>query len=126
MAKKINSRRKGKEGELELSTKMREIFGINARRGQQFSGSPDSPDIVTDFDFLHIECKRVNKLNIQTALEQSIRDSKEGQIPVVIHRADRQDWKITFRLSDVPEFLKQMERFATTNNQREEGERAND
>ena len=45
--KKINSRQKGARGERELAA----VFttaGFPARRGQQFSGSPDSPDIVVE------------------------------------------------------------------------------
>lgn len=35
---KINSRSKGKRGELELSKELQRLFGVDCRRGQQFSG----------------------------------------------------------------------------------------
>ena len=37
-----NSRAKGKAGERELAKKLRE-FGVDARRGQQYSGVTSSP-----------------------------------------------------------------------------------
>ena len=39
------SRDKGKAGERELASKLRE-YGYDARRGVQFHGGPDSPDVV--------------------------------------------------------------------------------
>jgi hypothetical protein len=39
----VDSKRKGKRGELEFAAVLR-AEGFQARRGQQFSGSPDSPD----------------------------------------------------------------------------------
>ena len=49
----MNSRNKGKRGELEWRDVIRS-HGYEARRGQQFSGSPDSPDVVTDLPY-HFE-----------------------------------------------------------------------
>ena len=40
-----NSRRKGKEGELEVARILRD-HGYDSRRGVQYSGSPDSPDVT--------------------------------------------------------------------------------
>lgn len=104
----MNSRRKGADGERELAQFLRER-GFEARRGQQYSGANGDAD-VEGLDGIHIECKRVEKLNIDAALEQSIRDSyadslKQGKtiIPVVFHRANRKVWKVTMRAED---FLK--------------------
>lgn len=93
----MNSRQKGKRGELELAKVLRD-YGFDARRGQQFKGGADSPD-VTGLPGLHIECKRVERLNIYEAMEQSTRDAGD-QIPVVISRKNGKQWLITFRLSD--------------------------
>ena len=67
----VNSRNKGKAGELELAHELTRILGCEARRGQQFSGSPDSPDVMTNLPGLHIECKRVERFNLYDALAQS-------------------------------------------------------
>ena len=52
---------------------------------------------------IHIEVKRVEKLNIDEALEQAIRDlkaKKEKRIPVVFHRKNRKPWKATMLFED--------------------------
>lgn len=96
----INSRSKGKVGELEIAKLLREKYGYtNARRGQQFHGGPDSPD-VCGVDGLHIEVKRVEKLNIEDAMQQSIRDASEDELPVVFHRRNKEKWKATMLLDD--------------------------
>jgi Holliday junction resolvase len=97
---KINSRAKGAAGERELSNALK-TAGFQARRGQQFSGSADSPDVVCEtLDAYHIECKRVEAGNLYTWLEQSIRDASGAKIPLVIHRRSRKDWVVIMRLSD--------------------------
>ena len=57
-AKKINGRQKGAQGEREFATVLKDL-GIEARRGQQFSGGKDSPDVVADLTGVHFEVKRV-------------------------------------------------------------------
>ena len=101
MAKTIDSREKGKRGERELAAYFREK-GYDARRGQQFSGANGDPDVI-GLPGIHIECKRVEKLNLDAALEQSERDARAGEAPVVIHRKNRQKWRGTMLLDD---FLK--------------------
>ena len=93
-----NSRRKGKEGELELAHILQE-YGFKARRGQQFSGANGDPDVV-GLPGIHIECKRVEQLNIQKALDQAKRDAREGETPAVFHRRNREPWKVTLTLAD--------------------------
>lgn len=93
----INSRAKGAKGERELANKLKE-YGYNCRRGQQFSGL-EGEDVV-GLDYIHIECKRVEKLNIDEALKQSKRDAKDNQIPGVFHRKNGEKWKVTMDLDD--------------------------
>ena len=95
---KINSRDKGKRGELEIAHIM-QGYGFDAHRGQQFSGLQGDADVV-GVPFLHLEIKRVQALNLDKAMEQSIRDARDDEIPVVVHRKDRQDWKVTLSLED--------------------------
>ena len=104
MAKKINSREKGKAGEREFAALCREHGFENARRGQQFSGI-EGKDVV-GLEGIHIEVRRVERLNIEEALQQSIRDSKEDEIPIVAHRRNRESWKITMRAEDWFEMYK--------------------
>lgn len=94
----INARQKGKRNELLLAHKFQE-YGFDARRSQQFAGINGDADVV-GVPYLHVECKAVQKLNLDKAMEQSQRDSREGEIPVVVHRKDRQDWRITMKLEE--------------------------
>lgn len=94
----MNSRNKGARGERELAEKLRE-YGYTTRRGQQYSGANGDADVVV-VEGLHIECKRVEKLNLDDALAQSIRDARDGEMPVVMHRKNRTEWKVTMRLDD--------------------------
>lgn len=94
----VNSKRKGSQGEREFAKLCREHGFSEARRGQQFSGI-EGKDVV-GLEGIHIEVKRVERLNIDKAMKQSIKDSKEGEIPIVAHRKNREDWKITMRADD--------------------------
>ena len=99
----MNSRRKGVGGEQELARKLRE-YGFDAHRGVQYKGSADSPDVV-GIDGFHIECKRVEQLNIEKAMQQSERDAGDN-VPLVIHRKNREEWKVTMRLKDFIELIR--------------------
>ena len=55
----MNSKDKGKRGERMAAAKFRE-HGFDARRGVQYSGGPDSPDVVGP-EGLHIEVKFTEK-----------------------------------------------------------------
>lgn len=87
----VNSRRKGKVGELEFAKYLRD-FGFAARRGQQFKGGGDSPDVVTDIENVHFEVKRVERGNLHDWLAQASEDAAEGEWPVVAHRRSRSEW----------------------------------
>ena len=104
----MNSRDKGKRGELEAAKLLKE-HGYDARRGQQFSGANGDPDVV-GLPGIHIEVKRVEKLNIDEALEQAIRDKRENEIPVVMHRKNRTPWKITMLFDDWMMLYKALEK----------------
>lgn len=94
----MNSRQKGARGERELAEKLRE-YGYETRRGQQYSGANGDADVV-GIPGIHIECKRVEKLNLDDALAQSVRDARDAEIPVVMHRKNRTEWKVTMLLDD--------------------------
>ncbi|MDD6200230.1 MAG: hypothetical protein PUB93_03060, partial [Firmicutes bacterium] len=51
---------------------------------------------------IHIEVKRVEKLNVGEAMEQSIRDSERMRdgMPALFHRRNRKPWLVTMRLVD--------------------------
>ena len=92
----MNSRNKGKVGEREFASLLRE-HGFDARRGQQFSGGADSPDVVSEaLAWLHVEVKRVQNLNLTDACVQAEGDCG-GKPWIVAHRRNHAPWLITMR-----------------------------
>ena len=100
----MNSRAKGARGERELANLLKE-YGYTARRGQQYCGANGDADVV-GIPGIHIDCKRVEKLNIYDAMEQSKRDA-ESEMPVVMHRKDRKPWLVTMDLTDFIGLIKE-------------------
>ena len=94
----MNSRRKGAGGERELAGILKK-YGFSCRRGQQYSGANGDADVV-GLPGVHIECKRVERLNIYDAIEQAERDGREGEMPAVFHRKNRKKWLVTLRFDD--------------------------
>lgn len=103
----MNSRQKGARGEREAANLLKK-YGYETRRGQQFSGANGDADVV-GLPHVHLEIKRVEKLNIDDALQQSIREARENEVPVVMHRKNRTDWKITLQFTDWIEMYKAWE-----------------
>lgn len=91
-------REKGKRGERELASKLRE-YGFNARRGQQFCGANGDADVV-GLDDIHIECKRTERLNLYEALAQAKADKKDGERPIICHRKNNCEWVVIQPLED--------------------------
>ena len=91
------SREKGKRGERAVAALFRE-YGFDAKRGQQYHGGPDSPDVV-GVPGLHIEVKRTERLNLYDALAQAKRDAGED-LPVVIHRKNDCEWVVILSFAD--------------------------
>jgi hypothetical protein len=97
----VNSRRKGAAGERELAAFLR-AHGIAARRGQQFRGGADSPDVVCDLPGVHIETKRTEALRLWEAIDQATREADENCMPTVWHRCSRRPWVV---ILDAEDFL---------------------
>ena len=93
------SQRKGAAGERELASILREN-GYDCSRGGSLSFG-EVPDL-TGLPGIHVECKRVERLNVQEAMDQAIRDSERMQdgMPTLFHRRNRKPWLVTMRLED--------------------------
>lgn len=93
------SQRKGEDGERELARILRE-YGYSIERGGSLSYGA-VPDL-TGLPGVHIECKRVERLNVPEAMKQAERDSERFQdgMPAVFHRRSREQWLVTMRLVD--------------------------
>ena len=94
----INGKQKGKRGELELKNELNK-YGYNTRRGQQYCGNNGDADVV-GLSGIHIECKRVEKLNINNAMKQAENDAKINTLPVVFSKKSRESWLVTMKLED--------------------------
>jgi hypothetical protein len=92
----VNSKRKGNNGEREFA-KLCRFEGYDTRRGQQYHGL-EGEDIV-GLPKTHVEVKRVQRLNVDAAMLQSIADAN-GKMPIVAHRKNNCEWLITMRFSD--------------------------
>jgi len=101
----VNAREKGKRGERQWRDELR-AEGYAARRGQQFSGSPDSPDVISeDLPWIHFEVKAVERLNIEDAMSQARRDCG-GKVPIVAHRRSFRPWLVTMTAETFFRFLR--------------------
>ena len=101
----MNSRNKGKRGERQWRDELREN-GYPARRGQQFSGSPDSPDVICDgLPWAHFEVKHVEHLNLTDAMAQARRDAG-GKAAFLAHRKNYWPWLVTMEAERFYRFLR--------------------
>lgn len=100
--KRINSRRKGAQGERDASKFLQSLGFADARRGQQFKGTPDSPDVqCSALDWVRVEVKSYGTLPGPALLDQwwdqaetEARDA--GRQPALLWRANRQPWRLVF------------------------------
>lgn len=103
----INSRAKGAAGEREFA-KFLNDRGHTARRGQQFSGGAESPDVVCPtLPSIHLEVKRVEAGNPYKWMDQAIRDAGAAKLPVVAHRKNGKEWLAVLRMEDLLNILQE-------------------
>ena len=92
------AQRKGADGERELAALLRER-GYSIRRGGSLSFGT-VPDLI-GLSGIHIEVKRVERLNVPEAMDQAVRDADRfGGFPALFHRRSRSPWLVTMRLAD--------------------------
>lgn len=91
----VNSKQKGKRGELELVHAFRQ-YGYDTHRSVQYNGKAEDGEAdLVGLEDIHVECKYTNALRLYDAVKQSIRDTKttgKKELPVVFHRKSREDW----------------------------------
>jgi len=106
MAKRrINSSRKGKTGERSWANFLI-AHGVHARRGVQFAGGPDSPDVVSEWEWAHFEVKRVERFSLYKSLDQAIGDARDDRVPIVAHRANGREWVVVLRAEDFVDLVR--------------------
>ncbi len=106
----VNSKRKGKTGELELARKLRE-YGYNARRTVQYCGKAEDGEAdLQGLPGIHIECKRVEQLSLYKAINQAKRDSAgSDKLPAVFHRKNNCEWLVAMPLDSFMKIYREYE-----------------
>src|SRR5437868_11197563 len=95
----MNSCQKGKRGERAWRDELIG-HGYDARRRQQFSGTPDSPDVICpELPQFHFEVKTTEHLRLHEAITQAVNDAA-GKTPVLVHKRNRGGWLVTMRADD--------------------------
>lgn len=101
-----NSKRKGSAGEREWA-RFLTTNGYDARRGQQYAGNPESPDVLCpDLAHMHFEVKRVQRLNLTDAMDQATRDAGD-KTPILAHRKNHCRWMVTMYADDWIELVRE-------------------
>jgi hypothetical protein len=106
----MNSRNKGRRGERAWRDELR-LRGYDARRGQQFAGGAESPDVVCPaLPRFHFEVKHVERLNIHDAMAQARRDCGRvapggHKVPLVAHKRNFGPWLVTMDVETFFRFL---------------------
>jgi hypothetical protein len=108
----MNSRDKGKRGEREAAAFLTDE-GFPARRGQQFAGGTDSPDVVCEsLSGLHFEVKRCERGNPYDWVSQAQRDAGY-KLPVVLHRRNDHEWLAVMPAKDFLRIIRESNFVAT-------------
>ena len=94
------SQKKGRAGELELADLLNSMGYTTVRAGKCSSYGQEAD--VTGLRGVHVECKRVERLNLEAAMRQSIEDAEkfhDGR-PAVFHRRNGKGWLVTMPIWD--------------------------
>lgn len=94
-----SSQRKGRAAELELSRILQSHgYDVEPGRAQSYGEVPD----LIGLPGVHIEVKRVERLNVPEAMAQAIRDSEKFNdgTPTLFHRRSRSPWLVTMLMGD--------------------------
>ena len=108
------SKRKGKRGELEAAKELSRLLGIEARRGQQFCGGSDAPDVITSLSRVHFEIKRCESFRLWAALDQATGDAGTDKLPVVLHRTNHRPWVVVLQLENLLPLVRELAKYDTT------------
>jgi Holliday junction resolvase len=104
----IRSKQKGARAERALRDELRTAGWMSARRGQQFKGTPDSPDVICEeLDCFRFECKHRERGNDPFAfMEQAARDAGAQKIPIVAMRKNNHAFLVVLQMADFFAMLK--------------------
>ena len=102
----MNSRQKGKRGELEAAKAWQEATGLNVHRTAQVDGKLSAD--LAGVDGVHIEVKRRRRIASLDFLLQAEADSadRESDVPIVLMRQDQDtNWAVMVRLDRLSDLV---------------------
>ena len=109
--KKINSKRKGADGEREFANLCKE-HGFDVRRTQQYCGNTGDASDCVGLPNVHQEVKFVENLNVRKAYEQAEHDAIQadnGDMPIVAWKKSNQKWLVIMSADDWFKLYKESE-----------------
>ena len=96
----MNSPEKGKRVEREVAKLCRSLGFRGSRRGRQYAGHPESPDIFL-CEGVHVEVKGTQRFNYLPVMEKLDKECGNGDIPLILHKYNRQIVRAIFNWQDV-------------------------
>ena len=97
----MNSRRKGKVGELEFVQLLKNCGYKDAYRSAQHKGAKDSADVICEsLGQFYFEVKRREQMNLHDVMEKAGEEAGEGVVPVCAHRKNGKPWLVTMNFMD--------------------------
>lgn len=99
---KINSKSKGKRGELFVVKKFKDR-GYQCNRTVQFKGNTGRADDIEGIDYIHAEVKFVERLNLEEAMAQALHDkiaSGKDVFATIFHKKNNKPLMVTMLFDD--------------------------
>lgn len=111
----INVNRKGKVAERSFRDLLHAAGYTSARRGQQFAGGTDSPDVIcAELSAFHFEVKNRERGNVFAFMQQAERDAGAAKIPIVAMRRNLHPFLVVIRSRDFFTLLRNCDPAALT------------
>lgn len=101
----MNSRRKGKRGELEAARALRELFGVAVTRAAQHSGKEQAD--LRGTPGLHWEVKLYAKIGACRFMDQAQAECGDD-VPIVLMRENGGQWMVMVPLNELSRLLQRL------------------
>jgi len=101
----MNSKAKGNQAEREVASFLREHGFSAAKRGVQYAGGPNSPDVI-GVPGWHLEVKRTERFKLREAVIQAEGDSRGGRW-AILHRWNNGRWLTVLPTEDWLDLVRQ-------------------
>ena len=88
------ARQKGQDGEREVIKLLKECCGESAEMKRNLAQTREGGYDIVGFDWLAIEVKRQETLDVEAWWKQTLRQAGAEKIPVLIYRQNRKGWNV--------------------------------